>query len=152
MALQRRLCERLEALAAGFRSAEEVSVEQFLQTIEVMHVIEKYYTPEQLEELKARKEALGEEHVRQVEAEWPTLIARVRAEMDKCTDPASAPVQALARRWTELVREFTGGNPGIEQSLRTMYQQEPTVAAQNGLDPRLFDYVSKALAAAKKPE
>jgi DNA-binding transcriptional MerR regulator len=64
MALQRRLCERLEALAAGFRSAEEVSVEQFLQTIEVMQMIEKYYTPEQLEELKARKEALGEEHVR----------------------------------------------------------------------------------------
>jgi hypothetical protein len=72
--------------------------------------------------------------------------------MDKGTDPASEPVQSLARRWTELVREFTGGNPGIEKSLRTMYQQEPTVAAQNGLDPRLCEYVSKALAAAKKPD
>src|SRR3984893_3370592 len=41
--LQRRLCERLEAIAALFRTAGEVSADEFLQTIEVMTMIE--YTP-----------------------------------------------------------------------------------------------------------
>jgi DNA-binding transcriptional MerR regulator len=145
------LCRRLEGLERRLESAEEVSVEAFLETMEAMSMLEKYYTPEQMDELRERGRQLGDEHIRQVEAEWPQLIAKVRAAMDAGADPASAPVQALARRWTELVREFTGGNPGIEQSLRTMYQQEPGAASQHGLDPQLFAYVEKAIAAAKQP-
>src|SRR6516225_4310328 len=44
--LQRKLCEGLEALAEHFRPAGEVSAEVFLWTIEVMNMIENYYTPE----------------------------------------------------------------------------------------------------------
>src|SRR6266567_3836841 len=57
--LQRKLCERLEALAVYFRPAGEVSAEAFLQTIEVMHMIADYYTPEQLEQLRKRREEAG---------------------------------------------------------------------------------------------
>src|SRR5947209_12945433 len=48
--LQQGLCERLEALAACLRTAGEVSADEFLRTIEVMTMIENYYTPEQLED------------------------------------------------------------------------------------------------------
>jgi MerR family transcriptional regulator, thiopeptide resistance regulator len=51
--LQRKLCERLETLAEHFRTAGEVSADEFLQTIEVITMIEKYYTPEQLAQLEA---------------------------------------------------------------------------------------------------
>jgi DNA-binding transcriptional MerR regulator len=153
MELQRRLCERLESLAAYLRAAEEVSAEEFIQTIENMSMIEKYYTPEQLEQLMARKEQVGEECIRQAQEEWPKLHAEVRAEMEKETDPASEPAQALARRWMALVHEFTGGDPGIEQSLRKMYEQEPTI---HGMDVQairpLREYMDKAIAAAKKPK
>src|SRR5947208_6219827 len=44
--LQRKLCERLEALAEHLHSAGEDSADAFLQTIEVMNRIENYYTPE----------------------------------------------------------------------------------------------------------
>src|SRR5437870_35152 len=47
--LEKGLCERLEGLASHFEHAPEVSAETFLQTIEVMNMIENYYTPEQLE-------------------------------------------------------------------------------------------------------
>src|SRR5262249_9780841 len=62
--LQRGLCERLEALAAHFHTAGEVSADQFLWTIEVMNMIENYYTPEQLEYFRKRNEeaaAAGED-------------------------------------------------------------------------------------------
>ena len=149
IALQRTLCERLEAIGAWLSSAEEVSVEELIHTMEVMSMVEKYYTPEQLAEIKERGRRLGEERVRQVEAEWPELMAQVRAEMEQGTDPASERVQALARRWMALVEEFTGGNADIEKSLRTMCEQEPAVRERAGLDPQIVAYISKAMAAAK---
>ena len=105
---------------------------------------EKYYTNEQLETLKKRGEALGEDKIRAAEAEWPKLIASVRAEMEKGTDPKDPRVQALVKRWNELVLEFTGGDPGITQSLTNLYRGEPQFAAQQQLDGGLFEYVRKA--------
>src|SRR5437868_9562296 len=76
-----RLRRRLEALAAALDRTEAASVEEFLGVIQEMTMIEKYYTPEQLEQLKKRGEAVGAERIREVEAEWPRLIAQVKAEM-----------------------------------------------------------------------
>ena len=150
---QHRLCERLESIAARLRAAETVSVEELLQTIEDMNMFEKYYTPEQLEQLKARKEQVGEERIRQAQEERPKLHAEVRAEMDKGSDPASAPVQALARRWMALIQEFTGGDPGIEKSLRTMYQQEQTVHGMDVAAMRpMMEYMEKAIAVVRKAQ
>jgi DNA-binding transcriptional MerR regulator len=154
--LQQRLYDRLEEIAARLSSKEEVSAEDFVQTMEVISMSErlwKYYTPEQREEIEERGRALGEERIRQVEAEWPELMEQVRAEMDAGTDPSDERVQRLAKRWMELVREFTGGNPEIERSVRNVWQQEETI---HGMDTgpmrEMGEYVSRAMAASKEPE
>ena len=148
--LQQDLCKRLETVAERFRSAEAVSVEDFLQTIEAMTMFEKYYTKEQLAQLEARRQQLGDDQIRKVEAEWPELIAKVRAEKDKGTDPSSEVARKLAKRWHELVEMFTGGDTGIRDSLKKMYKAEPQVQNRYGLDEDLVAYVAKASAAAKK--
>lgn len=148
--VQQQLCKRMEAIAEAMDRGEEVSTEQFIKIIEVMNMFDKYFTKEQMDQLKQRGETVGEERIRQVEAEWPTLIAEVRAEMGKGTDPSSPVVQALAARWRGLVNEFTGGDAGIAKSVSTMYQQEPSVGAKFGLDGEIFQYISRALAASKK--
>ena len=142
VARQQDLCRRLEAIAARPESA---SVEEIIKSIEVMTMFEKYYTKEQLEQLKKRAEELGEDRIRAAEAEWPKLIAEVRAELQRGTDPKDPRVQALAKRWNELVLGFTGGDPGITQSLKNFYKGEPQYAAQQNLDGQVFDYVRKAL-------
>ena len=48
---ERRLLHRLEAIASQLRAAERLSTEDLIQTIEVTTMFEKYYTPEQLEQL-----------------------------------------------------------------------------------------------------
>jgi MerR family transcriptional regulator, thiopeptide resistance regulator len=144
---QRQLCDRLDALARQLRAAEPVSADDFLQTLEVLAMFEKHYTPEQLKELEARRQTLGEDAMQEAQAEWPRLIARMREELDRGSDPASEPVRALATRWRELIRAFTGGNPGIEKSLKTLYQQEPRMAERQGRDPKLTEYVNRAMAA-----
>ncbi len=153
IALQHRLCERLEALARSLDSAGEGSVEALIEAIEVMSMVEKYYTPEQLAQLEERRRTVGEERIRQVEAEWPELIAQVRAEMDRGTDPADPRVQSLARRWMGLVQEFTGGDPSITKSLGTMWQQEETIHGMETAPMReMMAYIGKATAASKTTE
>ncbi|MBW4475816.1 MAG: MerR family transcriptional regulator [Tolypothrix brevis GSE-NOS-MK-07-07A] len=143
--LSQKLLHRLEALAAN--SQTSLDIDTLIQTIEVMTMFEKYYTPEQLEALKQRQELLGEELIHQVENEWEGLIAQARLEMEKGTDPASETVQNIAKRWQELIAEFTGGNPGIEQSLNNMYQQEGVETASRGMgDAALWEYMGRALA------
>lgn len=145
--LQQRLCERLEGIAARLRAAETVSADDLIRTIEAMSMFEKYYTPEQLEELRVRGEQVGPERIREVEAEWPKLIDEVRAEMERGTDPGDERVQALARRWSGLVREFTGGNRGIERSLGNLYREESNVHGMDVAAMRpMMEYIGRAMA------
>ena len=140
---QQALYRRLEAIAERLRTAEEVSAEDFLTTMEMMAMFDKYYTEEQKQKIEERRVALGDEAIHAVEKEWPELIAKVRAEMEKGTDPSSETVQALARRWKELVDAFTGGDAGISQSLQTMYQQEPAMRERSGIDPEVMAYIGR---------
>jgi DNA-binding transcriptional MerR regulator len=145
----RRLAERLAALADALDKAEVVSADEFLATIEMMTMIEKYYTPEQLAQIEARKAALGEERIKEANAEWPGLFTAVRAEMDAGTDPADPKVQALARKWYGLLDEFTGGDPGLFNSTRNMYANEDQIREMDVKAMRpMFAYIRKAAAAA----
>jgi len=144
---QRRLVTLLETLAAAFNSGTMASLDDFIRAIEGITMVERSFTPEELREINERGERLGADHIRAVEAEWPTLIANVRAEMLAGTDPASERMRSLAARWRELVREFTGGNPQIEQKLRASYVQDPARMDRIGVDPDMFAYVGKAIRA-----
>ncbi len=143
IAAQQDLCARLEAVAAHYESA---SADEILKTIEVMTMFEKYYTKEQLDTLAKRRAMFGEEHMRAVQEEWPRLMKSVRDHMREGTDPKDPRVVTLAKRWRELIEEFTGGDAGVEQSLRSMYRQESQVAEQQGLDREIGDYIQRALA------
>jgi len=145
IAHEERLVTLLETLAAGYRTSSLKTADEFINIIEEITMIERSFTAEELAEIKLRGEKLGAEHIRAVEAEWPKLIAQVRREMIEGTDPTSDRIRPLATRWRELVREFTGGNPSIEQKVRAMYVGEPTRAEQNGLDPAMFEYIGKAI-------
>jgi MerR family transcriptional regulator, thiopeptide resistance regulator len=127
---QQQLIERLERLAAHLPTAD---VTEILETMEMMTMFEKYYTKEQLDTLARRRAEFGEEKMREFEEEWPRLIASVRAEMERGTDPKDPAVQELAKRWMELIEAFTGGDKGIEQSLSNFYRGEQLFAAQLGL-------------------
>ena len=154
--LQRKLCQRLEEIAAGLRTAGEVSAEDFLQTIEVMTMIESYYTPEQMESFHTRSAeaaAAGEDLTRQGTAAWQELLAQYKVEMDSGTDPADPKVQALEQRRQALVSAFSGGDKAIEENLKRMWmEQGDKLCAQFGIDPKLMAYLGKAADAASHPD
>jgi len=145
IAEQSRLVALLETLGATLDSRSGATIDEVIETLECMTSIERAFTPEELATLKARRERLGEAHIRAAEAEWPTLIARARAELRAGTDPRDRRMRPIAKRWRELVEEFTGGDPTIARKVRAAYVNEPKRMARNGLDPELFAYVRRAI-------
>jgi len=143
---QQELLQRLESVAQQALQGATIDAETLLSSLEATSIMEKYFTHEQLQSIKQRGAELGADHIRAVEQAWPDVIAGMHAAMQRGDEPASAPVQALARRWRELVREFTGGDVGVQRSLNVMYQQEPAqMQAKTGIDPKLMEYASRAI-------
>ncbi|MGL4554166.1 MAG: MerR family transcriptional regulator, partial [Gemmataceae bacterium] len=122
--LQRRLCERLDALAGRFRAAGEVPADEFLRAIEEMTMIEKLYTPEQMKQFEEAGKRAGPDEIRAVEEGWTALMAEVRAARD--LDPAGAAAQELARRWDELHERTMRGYeafPELKEAIGANYEQ-----------------------------
>lgn len=148
MARLARLRNRLERLADRLEQSEAPTVDEVIAAIEEMSMIEKYYTPEQLARLTKRAEEVGPERIAEVEAEWPALIAEVQDARDRGADPEGPEVRELARRWLGLVREFTGGDPGITSSLKNLWQSESTVHGMDtGPMKELMAFLSPAMEA-----
>ncbi len=145
--LQQQLHIQLTLIAERLRSSGAAPVDELLRTMEMMSMVNNYYSEEQLEWLRKRREEVGEERIREVEAEWQRLMAEVRAELDTGTDPADPKLQPLMDRWSGLVAEFTGGSPGIEKSLNSFYENEDTMPTGEQIDRELFTFVGRAMAA-----
>ena len=150
---ERRLCRQLETVAQQLHETKGSPIELLTQAMEAMTMFEKYYTKEQMEQLKHRREAVGEDRIKAVEAQWSELMGLVRAEMEKGTDPASESLRPLAARWKRLTQEtvqgFTGGDPGLTESLKKMHSEQPKELGDFGMDAGLMSYVSKMQAQLK---
>jgi DNA-binding transcriptional MerR regulator len=126
--LRLRLTRLLAALDGG-----GASTDQFLDAMEAMTMFEKYYTPEQLQQLEQRRNDLGEDAIKAVEQEWQEIYAKLRELREAGVDPAAPEAQAVGDRARELIEMFTGGDPGITASLRRMYEQEDPQKLTRGM-------------------
>jgi DNA-binding transcriptional MerR regulator len=151
IARRTRLAERLEALGAHMDAARVVSTDELCRLIKEMTRMDQYFTPDQQQVLRERREQVGEARLQAVQAEWGEIIPAVQAAMDRDADPASPEVIALARRWKALVQEFTGGDPTIATAVRTLYEREgAAIRERHGKPvptPAMFPYIQRAWAA-----
>jgi DNA-binding transcriptional MerR regulator len=146
--LAAQLRARLTHILDVLDRSDEPSGDQFIDAIEVMTRMERYYTPEQLEALGRRADALGEDGMQRAQDEWTALIAEVEAERLAGTDPADPRLDPLVERWTGLIERFTGGDPGIRASLQRMYDSEgPERASHGAVNAETMAYAGKAMAA-----
>ncbi len=135
--LRLRLIRLLDAL-----DGDGASTDQFLDAMEAMTMFEKYYTPEQLQQLEQRRNELGEDQIKAVEQEWREIYAKLADLRGRGVDPAAPEAQAVGDRAGELIQMFTGGDPGIAQSLQRMYQNEDPQKLTRGMgSPEDMEYV-----------
>jgi MerR family transcriptional regulator, thiopeptide resistance regulator len=145
---QTHLRRRLRRLMAALERDDGPPGEELIDTIEVMTMHERHYSPEQLAYLSARADELGPEGMERVQREWAELLDEVRREMEAGTDPAHPRAQELGARWAALLEQFTGGDPGIGEALVRMYKEEGVEAASQGaVDPEVMAYAARIQAA-----
>jgi DNA-binding transcriptional MerR regulator len=127
---QRQIESAIEAIERAERhiaSGDEPDWEALRKIIEVIEMqnnwdwVKKYYTEEQLAELKTRGTP---EVLERGQREWAVLIKEVEQAVREGVDPSSGRAQSLAARWNGLIEEFTGGNPEILASLKCLYSDE----------------------------
>jgi DNA-binding transcriptional MerR regulator len=141
---------RLERLLAACAAGAEPTLDQLTDTMEAMRMTDRYFTEEQQRDLARRRETLGPEGMRSAERAWTDLIAAAEAERAAGTDPASPRMQAIAARWRDLIEQFTGGDPGIRDSLARMYREEGVEnASRSAVSADLMAYVGRAMEAGR---
>ncbi|HEX3331500.1 MAG TPA: TipAS antibiotic-recognition domain-containing protein [Gaiellales bacterium] len=150
MAADAELHGRLRRLVEATAGEGGPSVAELTDTMEAMAMSDRYYTQEQQQALAQRRDALGPEGMRAAEQAWADLIAEAEAERAAGTDPADPRMQAIASRWHALIEAFTGGDPGIRESLGRMYREEGVERASRGaVSDELMTYIGRALSASE---
>ena len=152
MELQQRLHARLTYLAqqlAQQRADDTVSIDALCHSIVASTTLEKYFTLDQLRSMQQHGEALGAITTQDAKREWSAVYAAVRMHMAKATPPTDPDLQAVARRWRDVVHVLTAGDREVAQSVRTMLSREHTslgTQLANVPDPDMFDYIGRVFA------
>jgi len=142
------LRSRLDFILRALEREEEPSVHQFLEAMEAMTMFERYFSNEQLAELKDRHAQLGDDAVKRGEQQWKELLSEAEAARKAGIDPASPELQHLWQSMQKLIEQFTGGNPAIRDSLQRMYETEDISQASRGaVSQELWAYMRRAGAA-----
>ena len=116
-----RLRQRLVVLRTQLADGQSPDLADWLDTLELMTMYEKYFSPEELDQLPFHHDA------------------DVQAQAD---DP---PVQQLARRWMALFCTYAGDDPATHARIREAYANEPDLRSGSAVDQALFGYVRDAL-------
>ena len=137
------LRERLVSLHAQLAAGTEPELADWLTTLELMTVYDKYFSEEELARMPMyQKSQAGD-------AEWISLIGEVRALYDAGVPPKDERVRALAARWMALLVRDTNNDPRLLAKLNLMHEREPAMQSKIGISTALRDYVLRATAESK---
>ncbi|GJH18340.1 MerR family transcriptional regulator [Caballeronia novacaledonica] len=138
-----RLRDRLGNLRGMLIDGKEPELADWLNTLELMTMFDRYFSPEELDRLPMYRNT----HTQS--SEWTALIADARALMDAGVPADDARARALADRWMTLLARDTNDDPRLLSKLNRMHDNEPSMQASIGISPELRDYVIRAFSATK---
>jgi len=132
------LRQRLVTLRETLRSGAEPDLEEWLTTLELMTMYDRYFSKEELQRLPF---AQADSHR---DDEWKQLVGQVAALRQQGVSPADVRAQRLATQWMEMLERDTAGEPDFLVRLNKMHQAEPDMARQTGISAEMTDYVTRA--------
>lgn len=132
------LRDRLRGLLAHVASEREPELSEWLTTLEMMTLYDKYFTREELDDLRRRGSDLGRELV--------ALGMQVKDVMARGLPPESADAQALCKPWLTLALQHMGGDARMMLKLDALHRNENRAQVLTGVDSATLDYMTRATA------
>jgi len=111
-------------------------------------LIEKHFTPDDMEKAKARKfdlMAANSFDQTQFQSAWDELVADAQR-LTALGDPGSPEAKDLLRRWNAEVEKFTGGDPALWAKSSAMWKDamsDPAATARIPFKPEMFAFLSE---------
>jgi DNA-binding transcriptional MerR regulator len=136
---------RLEQLQQSLAADREPELVDWLNTLELMTMYDKYLTAQQTEILLQRKAELGERY----QAVWREMVEKVHGLIAAKVPPDDAQAQALTQQWLQHVQALVHGDEGLLIKLDAMHRNEPSLQAQTGLDEAVLLYIGQAMTEAR---
>ncbi|GAA1353079.1 MerR family transcriptional regulator [Saccharothrix algeriensis] len=120
-------------------------------------IFDEHLNDEQREALAELADRLGETGRRELDAEWPRVLAGIIAHHRANTPVDDPEVRELGRRLARIGRDFAGSDPGILRSMSAFFRQHGHGLLRevlpdqplSDLDDGLWDYVSRVHSAAR---
>ncbi|ALB55252.1 Albicidin resistance protein [Cronobacter universalis NCTC 9529] len=137
------LRDRLVALREGLLAGDEPDLQEWLKTLELMMMYEKWFSQEELKQLPFAQESTERE------TQWAALVQDVNDAMAQGMPVSDPAAQALATRWMETLERDTAGNPEFLTRLNEMHATEPALRDKTGITPALIDWITHAFAESK---
>ncbi|ELY7390126.1 MerR family transcriptional regulator [Cronobacter universalis] len=137
------LRDRLVALREGLLAGDEPDLQEWLKTLELMMMYEKWFSQEELKQLPFAQESTERE------TQWAALVQDVNDAMAQGIPVSDPAAQALATRWMETLERDTAGNPEFLTRLNEMHATEPALRDKTGITPALIDWITHAFAESK---
>lgn len=134
---------QLAHLQDQLRSGQEPELADWLGTLEMMTVYDRYFSKDELKRLPL----LSNDGARM--AEWRAIVGQVNALRDAGVPPDDARAQQVAQHWMIMAERDTDGNPDFAVRINAMHEREPTLAGQLGVMSELMAYVKAAFAASR---
>lgn len=137
------LRDRLVDLRTGLDTREDLDLESWLQTLELMNMYDRWFSKEELQQLPfaMHKEALAEI--------WAALVVEVKTLLENNVEVSDPRAQDLATRWMVRLEQDTAGKPAFLTRLNEMHDVEPQMREQTGITTEMMDYITRAFAESK---
>ncbi len=132
------LRQRLRQLRRQLQAGQSPDLAEWLDTLEMMTMYEKYFSPDELKQLPLH-------HNPDAQVEWGALISDVQAAMDRSAMPGDHDMQILGLRWMRMLQRDTGGKAEFLVRLNTMHEAEPAARARSGITSQLQRFVEQAV-------
>ncbi|MFF0243809.1 MerR family transcriptional regulator [Streptosporangium sandarakinum] len=129
------LIEQIHGLLRQLDEASMPDSDQFMTTLEMISMLETYFTQEQREELARRRGELGAEAVEEAKTHFIELVEQLLRHVQDGTPADDPQVREIVRRWDELATPFHAEDARGEQTkaaARRMWQEH-----RNRLSTRL---------------
>lgn len=137
------LRDRLVRLHRQFVNGEDPAMDDWLKTLELMTMYDRYFTPEELDRLPLYQASANRQ------AEWQALIREAETLLQQGVSPTSSNAQDLAKRWMEKLERDTAGDPALLDKLNVMHANEPEAQERLGISELVSDFVMQAFAERK---
>lgn len=128
------LRDRLKDLHEHLAVEEEADIDDWLGTLEMMSLYDKYFTKEEIENKKQNRR----------KSRWTPLVTEVRAMIDANVPTHSEAARSAVARWMALAKETMGEDPRVFRKIDAMHRNEPSVQALTGVDGTMIDYIMQA--------